>query len=289
MLFDTPQKLDRRRKYYLVLDSETATLPFITDFAPEFRKKLSIANPLIYNIGWKILDARGREYCRKSFLISEIFCVPNIFNTAYYAEKRPVYIEALDNGEIKLIDWRSCAAEFSSDLFKVDAIGAYNAAFDLKKAIKFTDEYINAFYSNNFNEWYAKQKEKCAFIIEGKPYKKSKDYKPNNSTFRFGENEKPVFDIWVLTCKHILNCDEFRNFCLENGYITASGKYYSTTVETAYRFINQNSEFVEAHTAIEDTDAEAELLLKVLKKRSNMQYGIEAFPFRIVGKIEKER
>ena len=89
-------KYDRRRKYYLVLDCETATLPCAGNLPAEAKKNVAIAKPLIYDLGWKIIDKKGRVYSRKNFLISEIFSVPSIFDTAYYASKRPLYLEKLE-------------------------------------------------------------------------------------------------------------------------------------------------------------------------------------------------
>ena len=81
-------KYDKRRKYYIVLDCETATLPEAINYDGEERKNIAIAKPLIYDLGWKVIDAQGRTYARKNYLISEIFSVPAIFDTAYYASKR---------------------------------------------------------------------------------------------------------------------------------------------------------------------------------------------------------
>lgn len=69
-------KLDGRRKYYMVLDCETATLPYVTELEPEQKKTVAIAKPLIYDLGWQIIDRKGRVYDRKNFLISEIFQYP---------------------------------------------------------------------------------------------------------------------------------------------------------------------------------------------------------------------
>ena len=65
-------KFDRRRKYYLVLDCESATLPCAGNLPTEAKKNVAIAKPLIYDLGWKIIDKKGRVYSRKNFLISEI-------------------------------------------------------------------------------------------------------------------------------------------------------------------------------------------------------------------------
>lgn len=99
-------KIDRRKKYYLVLDCETATLPMVKDYDETARQKIAIAKPLIYDLGWQIIDRNGKVYSRKSFLISEIFSVPSVFNTAYYASKRPIYIDRLQKDETILTDWK---------------------------------------------------------------------------------------------------------------------------------------------------------------------------------------
>ena len=45
-------ELDRRRKYYLILDCETATLPYAAKITnPKAKQRVSIAKPLIYDIG----------------------------------------------------------------------------------------------------------------------------------------------------------------------------------------------------------------------------------------------
>ena len=90
-------KLDKRRKYYLILDCETATLPYAIKYGAEQRKNIAIAKPLIYDLGWQIVDIRGKVYKRVSYLSAEIFSVSSVFNTVYYASKRPIYLELLKN------------------------------------------------------------------------------------------------------------------------------------------------------------------------------------------------
>ena len=136
-------KYDKRRKYVMVLDVETATLPHAINYEGEQRKNIAIAKPLVYDLGWKIMDYKGNTFARKNFLISEIFSVPSVFDTAYYAEKRPIYLEKLEKGEIVLADWRTAVRELVEDMSYCDAVGAYNSMFDFKKAIPFTELYIN--------------------------------------------------------------------------------------------------------------------------------------------------
>ena len=68
-------KYDRRRKYYMVLDCETATLPCAAEYSGAARQAIAIAKPLIYDLGWQLIDSTGRVYRKKSYLITEIFSV----------------------------------------------------------------------------------------------------------------------------------------------------------------------------------------------------------------------
>ena len=278
-------KFDRRRKYYMVLDCETATLPYAANYDGEVRKAIAIARPLIYDLGWQVIDRQGRVYARKHFLISEFFSVPAVFNTAYYASKRPKYIEMLNNGEITLTDWRSASAEMVADMEYCEAVGAYNSMFDFKKAIPFTELYISMLYSDGFYEWEAMQNNSCSRIAHSGSRGGNRAFDENHFFFR-GVNY-PLFDLWGMSCEHLLNNDDYKRMCIDENWTTASGKYFKTSAETAYRFMTGNLQFDEAHTALDDAIIESELFAAIVKpKISNLTIGITYFPFRILGTVE---
>ena len=83
-------KYDKRRKYYLILDCETATLPHAIDYIGEERKRISIAKPLIYDLGWQVVDRTGRVYAKKNYLISEIFFY--VIPACYSTHKNPPFL-----------------------------------------------------------------------------------------------------------------------------------------------------------------------------------------------------
>lgn len=278
-------KYDKRRKYYIVLDCETATLPEAINYEGEERKNIAIAKPLIYDLGWKVIDAQGRTYARKNYLISEIFSVPAIFDTAYYASKRCIYLEKLEKGEIVLTDWKTASAELVEDMDACVAVGAYNSMFDYKKAIPFTDLYISKLYSPDFHDWLNFQNKKLPWLATG-----HRNENPNGfdeTIFRFRGKEYPLFDLWGLSCRHILNCDEYKNMCLDNDWQTASGKYFKTSAETAFRFFSETLDFEEAHTAIDDAEIESILFAEICKRtKKKFEMGIIYFPFRELGTVE---
>ena len=278
-------KYDKRRKYYIVLDCETATLPEAIKYDGEERKNIAIAKPLIYDLGWQVIDAQGRIYARKNYLISEIFSVPAIFDTAYYASKRGIYLEKLAKGEITLTDWKTASAELVEDMDACVAVGAYNSMFDYKKALPFTDLSIPKLYSPASYDWLNYQNKKLPWLATG-----HRNENPNGfdeTIFRFRGKEYPLFDLWGLSCRHILNCDEYKNMCLDNDWQTASGKYFKTSAETAFRFFSETLDFEEAHTAIDDAEIESILFAEICKRtKKKFEMGIIYFPFRELGTVE---
>ena len=278
-------KFDRRRKYYMVLDCETATLPYAANFDGSARQNIAIAKPLIYDLGWQIIDRKGRVYSKKHFLISEIFSVPSVFNTAYYASKRPLYIEMLNKGEITLTSWKEASAIMVEEMEACEAVGAYNSMFDFKKAIPFTELYIEKLYSNDFYKWEAFQNKIVDEIANKNHLNNNKVFE--GDVFRFRNKTFPLFDLWGLSCEHLLNNDDYKRMCIDENWTTASGKYFKTSAETAYRFITNNTDFEEAHTALDDAIIESILFAEIVKKTiSNLTIGIEYFPFRILGRVE---
>lgn len=278
------EKFDKRRAYVLVLDCETATLPLVNEFAPAFRGKIALAKPLIYNVGWVMCDRKGKIYKKVDYLVSEIFSVPQIFNTAYYHEKKPLYLEKLRNGEIQLKSWLDIRLELENDCGIAQEVAAYNAMFDFKKAIPFTEEYINVLYSANYEIWENQQREKIRWSLENKKSGRKKPFNPN--IFSFNGIDYPLIDIWRLATDYLAASDNFRKFCRVNGFVTGSGIYYSTTAETVFRYFSQNLEFDEEHTALADALIETEIMAIITKgQKKNFTVGIEYFPFRKLGKV----
>lgn len=280
------KKIDRRKKYYMVLDCETATLPCVSNMDSNAKKDIAIAKPLIYDLGWNIIDKHGNVYQRKNYLISEIFSVPAIFDTAYYASKRPLYLEKLSKGEIILTDWKTATEELVKDMGLVEGVGAYNSMFDFKKAIPFTELYINQLYSPDFHKWLAYQTSICERIAKNGCQKQNEN-EFENDLFRFRGKAYPLYDIWGLSCKYILNTEDYKNACIENEWLTGSGKYFKTSAETAYRFVTGEFDFDESHTALDDADIESKIFSMIIEKAKNkVEMGIIYFPFKLLGTVE---
>lgn len=268
---------------FMVVDTETATLPFADEIAqgdPERKKRIAIAKPLIYDIGWTICDRAGNIHERKQFLIAETFAVPAIFNTAYYAKKRPIYLDMLKEGETSIKPWNEVMEIFISDMSSVDGIGAFNAMFDFKKAIPFTELYIQELYSPNYNEWEQIQRKSAARIADGEKNQRNPDFEAE--IFRFRGKTYSMFDLWGLATTHLLNNTNYKNKCLENGLLTNSGTFFKTSAESTFQYLCDVYDFEESHTALDDAIIESYILHKIAQRHA-ITPGIKFFPFRDLG------
>ena len=195
--------------------------------------------------------------------------------------------EKIRKGEISVVSWERATAEMVADIEETTSVGAYNSMFDYKKAITFTEEYISHLYNEDFHEWEAKQNRAADFIATNNN-RANKNEKINPDVFEFRGKTYPLFDIWALSCENLINNDEYRQFCKDTNRTTASGKYYPTNAEVVYRYLTKDTEFIEAHMAVEDADIECEILARVFKKvkPKDMTMGIVYFPFRILGRAD---
>lgn len=271
-----------KKNYYLTLDTETATLPF-ADFIAQNekqKKKIAIAKPLVYDIGWVITDRKGEVLKKVNYLVQETFFVPQVFNTAYYRDKRPKYMKMLTSGDITAKCWNDIIEELMNDLSIATISTAYNACFDYKKALPFTENYIKALYSSNYQEWEDYQFEKCKNIVNGCDSSKNENYL--EPYFEIRGKRFPICDLWAIACETMINTNGYKNYCLENELISASGLYFKTSAETAFQYLTRNFDFIEDHTALSDAEIESQILTKVLQKRG-VSPSLDCFPFQELG------
>ena len=282
--FHQPKKKGKKPRLYLVLDCETATLPFVNEMSlsANDKKKIAIAKPLIYDIGWRIIDARGYVYSQHSFLIQETFFVPNVFNTAYYKEKRPLYMEKYKAGTISAKTWNEAIKVLENDLQHVEIVLAYNSMFDFKKAIQFTEKYIDALYSPFYNDWEESQKRICKNILKSKKWENPNDF--DKYHFELRGKSYLLGDIWGDVCTQRINNDKYRRYCLEKKQLTNSGLFFKSSAETVFAYMFKDDGFSESHTALEDAIIESDILIKLLQKKK-ITIGLTYFPFREIGNV----
>ena len=275
-------KKGKKPELFLVLDCETATLPFISNMqlSPEQKQKVSIAKPLIYDLGWKIVDRKLNVYAQHSILIQETFFVPAVFDTAYYREKRPQYMEKFANGDIVSMTWNEAIKLLQEELQYIKYCTAYNAMFDFKKAIPFTETYIRNLYSSDYQQWEDRQKKICEYIAKGGTTENPNEF--DNLHFSLRGTDYPMIDIWGMACTRLINGEKYKANCVKTGQVSKSGLYFKTSAESTFRYLLNDNDFLESHSAFEDVEIVCEILIKAVKKGKLIE-GIQYFPFRELG------
>lgn len=111
-------KIDRRKAYYLTIDTETAN---------------TIDCPIVFDIGGAIHDKRGEVLETFSFIVREVFYgMPHLMETCYYQSKLPAYHAQIAEGSRKVVSWYEVKRHISElcALYNVRAIIAHNMRFD---------------------------------------------------------------------------------------------------------------------------------------------------------------
>lgn len=182
----------------------------------------SLQKPFCYNIGYVIYDTDKQEVLlQKDFVVEQIWHNLPLFSTAYYAEKRPIYISAMRSRKARLEKFGYITQEMKRDFkqYEVKQAYAYNSPFD------------DGVMTYNC-EWF-----KCI-----NPF-----------------DDIPIYDIRGYVHQSIAQTDEYKAFCDEIKSYTENGNY-STTAEIVYKYITNNRDYVEEHTALADSLDELQIL-----------------------------
>ena len=217
--------MDKRRSYYMVLDTETAN---------------SLDDPLMYDIGGAIIDKRGHVYESFSFVIYDVFCADRaLFDTAYYAEKRPLYEAQIADGSRRIVGIYTARRHVRAlcEKWNVSAIIAHNARFDYRST-NLTLRYLT--------------KSKARYFL---PY------------------GVPVWDTLKMAQDTICQQPTYIRWCARHGYLQKNGKPRATA-EILYRYITLNNDFVESHTGLEDVLIEKEIFVRCIRQHKKMRKSV---------------
>ena len=215
-------KIDRRKNYIVVLDTETAN---------------DLDNPLVYDIGWAIVDKYGNVYRQRSFINREIFFLEkDLMNSSYYAEKLPIYYKRIANGEAKVANWLTIKKILWEDMaeFETNIVSAHNARFDYKATA-------------TTQRWLTK------------------------SAYRyFFPKGTEVWDTLKMARDVIGKMPTYKKWCEVNDYICRNGQL-KMTAEVLYRFISGNEDFDEEHTGLADVLIEKDILAYCYRQHKPMR------------------
>ena len=91
-------------------------------------------------------------------------------------------------------------------------------------------------------------------------------------------NGRQFIDTWLMALQTITTKKSYEKFCVENGYLTKK-RNLQTSAEVVYRFLTSNTDFIEEHTAFEDSKIEMQIFLECLKMHKGFTRNTHCFDF----------
>lgn len=149
-----------------------------------------------------------------------------------------------DNKNLVRCDTRSMMYDFlyAMKLYEVTHLMAYNVAFDI----------------NALNSTYMK--------FCNRPF----------------ETEKYIIvDVMRVAIETIINTKKYKSFCKNNEYMTDKGNY-KTSAEVVYKYVNNDLDFIESHTALDDCYCEKNIFMKCLKQKKTVSKGIKNHMWKVI-------
>ena len=250
-------KIDKRKNYYIVLDTEGLGL--------NDHKKKVYGRQRSYDVGYVIIDKKGTIIKMFNALTKEIFGDSELMATAYFANKIPLYEYMIDNKEVKETMFIKIVNEIKRDLkkYNIKGILAYNVNYDITALVE-TAQYT--------------MKDNCPKLTFEKT--KNGKYKPLFEVFlqKLLNTKVEFYDIWTMACKTLCQQKTF----LANAKYTNKGNII-TNAETVYQYITDKEEFKEDHTALSDAIIESEILARIFANGCSLMKQMY-FPFRMIPK-----
>ena len=80
----------------------------------------------------------------------------------------------------------------------------------------------------------------------------------------------PIFDLWGFAYDRITNTEEYKAWAKANEQYTSTGRYLSGNVEAITRYLLNNLDFAESHTALDDTEHEVRILLECVRRGADI-------------------
>ena len=184
----------------------------------------SIEKPFAYNIGYVVYNVEtDTVLLRSDWVAEQIWHNRELFTTAYYADKREGYIGRMRS--------RTCTMEKIG--YITQRMCQIVKDYEIAAAFAFNSPFDDRVFEFN-----------CEWFKIKNPF-----------------DTIPIYDIRGYVHQFLAFKPEYQAFCDKHSRYTESSNY-STTAETVYQFLTEDTEFEEAHTAL----ADAEIELTILKE-----------------------
>lgn len=190
---------------------------------------IGIEKTFCYDLGYVVLDVESKKIiAQREFVIEQVWSNKALFETAYYADKKPLYVSKMRGRKAKLVNWGTAIGAMIKDIkqYEIESAYAYNADFDIRVF--------------DFNaDWY-KTRNPLDYV--------------------------KVFDIWGYTSEAIVNglAEDYVAFTTENALMSDCGNIKNNADSWGKFFCGM--EWDEEHTALEDSLVECKILLEMFER-----------------------
>lgn len=190
--------------------------------------------PFCYDFGYSVIDESGKVYEQGSFVVADVFLDKKLMASAYFADKIPQYWEDIKSGKRLLRRWKTIRSIVRDVMtyHEIDTVVAHNARFDYTSTAT-TQRYLTC------SKW--------------------------RYFFPYGTKFVCTLKMARATFKE----EAYTTFCEENQYLTTYGKP-QYTAEVIYRYLTNDTTFVESHTGLEDVVIETQIFIECLKRDPNV-------------------
>ena len=197
---------------------------------------------LAFDIAWILYDSKGNELERRNYLVGEIMDTPfaDILIQRDSFMKNKAHFYMEHSIPVKSLDEISSELNNAASVYHAHlVVCAYNAKFDY------------SVLNDNMQAYYA-----CDFF----------------------DNDVEVVDIMTMALATICDTNKYVRWCQLSNMVTEKGNV-RTNAETVYAYLTRDTDFVEAHHALQDCEIEAEILFKARKyrKKHHKQFAMPVF------------
>ena len=204
---------------------------------------ITASNPFCYNLGYTIVNVESRKIVKRvDLLIDEVFCNEMLFELAFFKEKKDLYIQRANSGKIRRTSFEY-ALKYVEDDFN---------SYKIKYAFAYNCTFDKRVISYN-----------CKWFKEPNIFEKV-----------------TILDIWGLASEFVTSTEKYQQWAEAHNRFTENGNI-SASAENVWQFLN-NSDKVEEHTALADSEMETNILLKILEANSNIDLFEPRKPIKII-------
>lgn len=208
-----------------------------------------LSAPLVYDFGYRITNRKQENIKEGSFVISDIFDDEKqmIYTCSYNVLKAQLYDNMLSHNEIDKIQFLALYEKVNNliNKYKIKRIYAYNMYFD-RTALNTTIRFIT---KNAIRYFFSEKVELCC--------------------------------IYHMACQVLLTKKSYIAMAIKNGWYSATKTNVSTNAENTYRYLINDKDFFEKHTALADVQIECEILHNCFKQRKKLDHSINQMCWKI--------